>query len=226
MFCIVNTERKAAIRSVADQCRVKVVDLVMSDSELSQLTTTEGTDQDQETAVDAAICALGHNKWIFEGVHVNDLQLFQGRCDALETETESRRHELSSTGAEIARLWTLLRIPSSEREAFQASFKMNLSADTISTGHAELKRLHVVRASSMDRVIHSIRSDIAGLWKEMGIEAEEDRAREFAIYYESIEEMDDTAVRTHTTHTPHTPHTHTAVRTYIYIHTHTAMFIF
>jgi hypothetical protein len=34
------------------------------------------------------------------------------------------RFELSTTGAEIARLWTLLRIPTSDREAFQTSFKV------------------------------------------------------------------------------------------------------
>ena len=34
------------------------------------------------------------------------------------------RFELSTTGAEIARLWTLLRIPTADREAFQASFKV------------------------------------------------------------------------------------------------------
>ena len=45
------------------------------------------------------------------------------------------RFELSTTGAEIARLWTLLRIPTADREAFQASFKVRTSYLRLSLNH-------------------------------------------------------------------------------------------
>jgi hypothetical protein len=36
-------------------------------------------------------------------------------------EKESRRAELATMGSEIARLWTMLRVPANEREQFQVS---------------------------------------------------------------------------------------------------------
>jgi len=67
-------------------------------------------------------------------LHRDTVALLTARCAALVDEKERRREELAQSGAEIAHLWTLLRIPQQEREAFQTSFKMNLSLETLAKG--------------------------------------------------------------------------------------------
>lgn len=129
------------------------------------------------------------------GLHRNDLALIQARCKSLSDEKERRREELATSGAEIARLWTLLRIPVSEREQFQSSFKMNLSMATLSKGREELERLKIVRVQSLGRVTASIRTDIAALWDEAGVESEEQRMAEFPGFFIAIDDLEDSAVR-------------------------------
>lgn len=123
-----------------------------------------------------------------------DIAILKSRLISFSEEKEKRRHELSSTGAEIARLWTLLRVPSAEREKFQSSFKMNLSMDTLSKGFDELNRLREIRKTSLGKVISSIRNDILTLWEEAGIENEEERRKEFPLYFEQLVNMEDSAV--------------------------------
>jgi hypothetical protein len=50
-------------------------------------------------------------------------------------------------------------------QAFQSSFKMNLSMATLSKGAEELARLQQIRATSLSRVINAIRKDIVALWE-------------------------------------------------------------
>jgi hypothetical protein len=64
-------------------------------------------------------------------LHNNMLNRLRHCYDTLLQEKKYRMDELANIGAEIARLWTLLRIPTSEREDFQTSFEMNLSSATI-----------------------------------------------------------------------------------------------
>ncbi len=126
-----------------------------------------------------------------------DLHMLSSRNDSLAEEKERRRNELATSGAEIARLWTLLRIPTGERESFQNSFKMNLSMETLQKGRTELDRLHTVRAESLGRVVTSIRADILSLWEESGIEGEDAQREEFAEYFVSIDNLQDSTVDTH-----------------------------
>ena len=48
-----------------------------------------------------------------------DIAYLQERMAKVAAEKEARRTQLAVTGAEIAKLWTLLRVSSHEREAFQ-----------------------------------------------------------------------------------------------------------
>jgi len=130
-------------------------------------------------------------------LHRNDLAQLQARSASLIEEKERRRDELAASGAEIARLWTLLRIPSAEREAFQSSFKMNLSLATLAKGREELERLKEVRIQSLARVITSIRADIVALWDEEGLEGDAARAKEFPEFFTDLSILSDAAVDVH-----------------------------
>ena len=52
-----------------------------------------------------------------------DLEMLKSRNDTLAAEKERRRNELATSGAEIARLWTLLRIPNNERRSSSKALK-------------------------------------------------------------------------------------------------------
>ena len=125
------------------------------------------------------------------------IAFFVTKCESLKAEKERRREELLINGQEIARLWTLLRIPTSEREAFQSSFKMNLSIETLSKGREELERLKEIRTTSLSRVITSIRNDIAALWTEIGIETDEVKAIEFPSFFVDLNTLRDDSVDIH-----------------------------
>ena len=71
---------------------------------------------------------------------------------------------------------------------------MNLSMDTLSKGFDELNRLKEIRKTSLGKVISSIRSDILSLWEEAGIEDETERRKEFSLYFEPLQNIEDTAV--------------------------------
>ena len=184
-------DRVQEVLEVAKQCVQNVTDLVLIDEGFDSIENAE-----EYKDVDGAIETFAGNE---EGdfdypLDMASFSRLQERCQYFVDEKEKRREELASTGAEIARLWTLLRIPSSEREEFQQSFKMNLSLETLARGRDELQRLKQVRAESLGRVIVSIRVDISALWDEAGVESDEQRTEEFAEYFTPIEELDDSAV--------------------------------
>jgi hypothetical protein len=131
------------------------------------------------------------------GYHTKDVELLQRCIDVMKEERDRRRDDLTTTGAEIARLWTLLRIPTAERDAFNSSFRMNLSMETLNKGHQELERLMTVRKTSLKRVVTAIRNDITTLWNEAGIESEQQRRMELPIFYEDVDTLQDSAVEMH-----------------------------
>lgn len=139
---------------------------------------------------------LKTSKFLF-GISKNDAELFQNRVSSLKEEKLRRKEELTKTGAEIARLWTLLRIPTTERESFQKSIKMNISMETLSKGRDEYERLLNVRQTSLQRIITSIRTDILSLWTEIFIESEDARRQEFSLYFDDIMTLEDNAVEIH-----------------------------
>lgn len=98
--------------------------------------------------------------------HVQQLTL---RVEKLVEEKEHRRSELSKTGEEIARLWSLLRVERADREAFTASFKKNLSLETLRKGYSEAGRLRQLRKESLGSVLSVLRGDIETLWVEIGM---------------------------------------------------------
>lgn len=128
------------------------------------------------------------------GIHRQDVERFSLRLKNLQKEKEKRKEELSRNGAEIACMWTLLRIPSTERTAFQNSFEMNLSIATLTRGREELTRLKRIRLESMETVITSLREEINGYWQELGINSEELMETEFPLYFCPIKDLDDTGV--------------------------------
>lgn len=156
---------------------------------------------------------------VYSGIHQRDLERLQLRVMSLESEKTRRKTSLAATGVEIARLWTLLRIPTAEREAFQNSFKMNLSSHTLEAGTTELARLRELRKASFAAVIGGMRTDILGLWRECdgcsaniiateGHEEEEAAAEtnravlvahqeDFPQYFIPVEQLDDTAIEQH-----------------------------
>lgn len=135
------------------------------------------------------------NKEFTFSIHKKDIHALTLRLKSFVEEKDRRRQELGEIGTEIARLWTLLRIPSAEREQFQTSFKMNLSMETLSKGIDELNRLRELRAQSLGKVIATMREDIAILWQEAGIEGYDSQYEEFALYFTDADKLEDEAVR-------------------------------
>ena len=137
--------------------------------------------------VDSAITAWGESKTNTLNAHITTHDKLVAREKTLLEEKERRREMLASTGGEIARLWTLLRVPNDARDAFQSSFQMNLSMETLARGRDELDRLRDLRLASLGDVINNIRVDIAGLWADAGIEREELRMQEFPAYFGELD---------------------------------------
>jgi hypothetical protein len=127
--------------------------------------------------------------------HRRELHRFSARLKGLQDEKERRKEELSQNGAEIARMWTLLRIPPADRAIFQNSFEMNLSLATLSRGREELARLKQLRMESLGTVLSSLREEIAGYMQELGVTTEDQILKEFPLFLCPIEDLDDNAVR-------------------------------
>jgi hypothetical protein len=126
--------------------------------------------------------------------HRRELNRFASRLKGLQGEKERRKEELSQNGAEIARMWTLLRVPSADRAIFQNSFEMNLSLATLSKGRGELSRLKQLRMESLGTVLSSLREEIAGYMQELGVTTEDQILQEFPLFFCPIEDLDDNAV--------------------------------
>lgn len=198
------TEGKPSTTHIDDDGNVVKVPIVRITSSFSSrasaaLPSLLPDDYQKYSECDAAIHAFATTKngTLAMGFHVNDLALLEERKQNLLTEKERRRQDLATTGFEIARMWTLLRIPTAERDAFTASFEMNLSLETLKKGHDEVARLQEIRVTSLCRVISSIRSDIMTLWDEAGIEDHAQRLQEFPTFFEPIEKLDDGSVEVH-----------------------------
>jgi hypothetical protein len=131
------------------------------------------------------------------GLSKKDISALSQRVKRFSEEKETRRNALASTGEEIAKLWSLLRVPSAEREFFQNSFKKNLSMETVNKGYMEVTRLQELRKTSLAKVIANIRSDILALWEEAGIENDSQRAEEFPQYFLSEEQLDEIVLDLH-----------------------------
>ena len=195
------TKREKTIeemKEIAIDCHNSLIALALTENDHTNTDDNNNNEHSYKfVECDAAIISFAKSSNLAMGYHTKDLELLKERRFFLDREKEVRRSELGATGSEIARLWTLLRIPSAEREQFQTSFKMNLSLDTLSKGRDELKRLQEIRSTSLSRVIGSIRNDIVELWGEAGIDSFETRTAEFPTFFEAIESLDDSSVETH-----------------------------
>jgi uncharacterized coiled-coil protein SlyX len=185
-------KRVEEVQTLAKECYTHMTDLMYAEEGYSTM-----TDSQQFLSIDKQIIKYGKsNEFTFRITKKDILQLSQ-RFKRFIEEKEKRRNELEKTGSEIAKFWTLLRIPSIEREAFQNSFKKNLSMETLNKGNEEVKRLKDIRRKSLGRVVTNIRNDILTLWEEAGIENEENRKREFPLYFNDLDSLDDSSVDLH-----------------------------
>jgi hypothetical protein len=133
-------------------------------------------------------------------VDVVTLRSLRQRLTALVEEREARRAELTRMGEDIARLWMLLRVPTLEREKFQASFAMTLSMSTMSRGQQELRRLKELRTLNLGKVVAGLRQEVQALWEECAL-GDEQRRSELPQFFLPLHELDDDAVRANSSHT-------------------------
>lgn len=189
---LIKEARINEMKNIANDCYKSIVDLVIE---------KEGYDSpDDKVAnekVDACIIACVKSGEFNFNLGKKDLAELTARFQSLYEEKERRREELAKSGADIARLWTLLRISSAEREQFTNSFEMNLSLNTITAGRAELARLKEIRVKSLGKVISSIRGEIESLWREIAIDGEEQRREEFEAFYLPVVALQDESVEEH-----------------------------
>ena len=100
-------QRQEEICALASEALQISEDLVLGDNEIiDSCSSLPALIQVHASLLD--IKATG--EWT-SGIHIDDLNNIVEYLKLLNEEKESRREELTSTGAEIARLWTLLRIP-------------------------------------------------------------------------------------------------------------------
>ena len=177
----IRTLRVAEMREVAEDCSKALHELVIPQ---------EGVDSLPQAVMysdlDQAILQMQPGVE-FPFVHKDDFQRLITRAQALSDEKETRRQELASNGAEIARMWTQLRVPTAEREAFQKSFNMNLS----------LARLKELRLSSLGTVIQAIREEMLAYWEELGVTTAQQRAGDFPMFIADVKTLADSAVEEH-----------------------------
>lgn len=188
----IKAKRMEEVRNLSSDCHKYMCDMMYAEEGFKTM-----DDSDHYLALDKAVEKYHRTGEFVLSLHKVDITKLTLRLKSLAEEKERRRVELGKIGADIARLWTLLRVPSPERDKFSSSFKMNLSMETLSKGVDELQRLREVRAQSLGKVIASIREDIAALWQEAGIEAEDARRGEFPLYYQDVSDMEDSAVSSH-----------------------------
>lgn len=182
-------KRIEEVKNLSSDCHKHMVDLMYAEEGFKTM-----ADSEDYLALDRAIDKFHRTGDFTLGLYKSDIARLTQRLRSFVEEKERRRIELGQIGSDIARLWTLLRIPSAERDLFSSSFKMNLSMETLSKGVDELARLREIRSQSLGKVITSIREDIAVLWTEAGIESEEVRMAEFPLYFQDVSEMEDSAV--------------------------------
>lgn len=187
---ILKSNRIEEMKGLAKEAYLHMADLMYAEEMYDTM-----SDSKKYITLDKLIARYGKTSEFSFGVHKNDLAQLTLRLKLFIEEKERRRVELAKIGEEIARLWTLLRVPAAERELFQNSFKRNLSTDTLKRGAAELAKLQEARKSSLIQIVSRFRSDILTLWEEAGIESDESRSKEFPHYYDDINNLEDSAVR-------------------------------
>ncbi len=194
-FETIRDERATEMEGMLKTCASYCLDMKVSEEGWDTV-----PDSEEYTTIDKGI-----NEWVAEDVnsldvHETTLEKLRARQHALGEEKERRREMLASTGGEIAHLWTLLRIPDEERDAFQSSFQMNLSMETLTRGRDELDRLKALRLASLGDVVQNIRTDIATLWIDAGIEDEHLQRSEFPAAFETIDDVSEESLLEHETY--------------------------
>lgn len=202
----IRAKRVSEIIEIVKECQKCMTDLVLASEGNAAI---DGNNKNYESInskivsfilnTDISSYSYAANTFPF-GVHYSTVELLLSYLKALLLEKEKRRVQLTSIGSEIARLWTLLRIPATERDAFSSSFQMNLSLSTLKTGQQELTRLREIRKNSLEQVISTLRYEINLLWTEIGIITDEAKSSEYSDYFVAVEDLSDEAVEQHETY--------------------------
>ena len=184
--------RMEIIKILATECYS-----VQNDLELEEEGFATVPNSEKYLSLDENIMEFGKTGELLFNIKNEQVSLLKLRLNLLNEEKEKRREELAITGQDIARLWTLLKIPSEERANFSTSFKMNLSMKTLAVGKSELDRLKKLQIKSMGKIISQIRSEIESLWDELAISTIEQRECEFSQFYISIEDLTEKSIEDH-----------------------------
>jgi hypothetical protein len=184
--------RMEIIKILATECHS-----VQNDLELEEEGFATVPNSEKYLSLDENIMEFGKTGELLFNLKNEQVSLLKLRLNLLNEEKEKRREELAITGQDIARLWTLLKIPSEERANFSTSFKMNLSMKTLAVGKSELDRLKKLQIKSMGKIISQIRSEIESLWDELAISTVEQRECEFSQFYISIEDLTEKSIEDH-----------------------------
>lgn len=121
------------------------------------------------------------------GIGNSALDRLTSRIAELNGEKYRRRSKLSKMGEAIGTLWTMLRVPAQEQDAFTTNIR-GLGLDTLRKGEAEIARLEELKIVIIGKLVREQRSVIEELWDKTNSSADE-RAS-FNAYFH-IHEDDD-----------------------------------
>lgn len=186
----VRSTRMTNIRNAIVECGKCMQELVVTQDGLDTL-----PDHRDFVEVDSAVFNHLKTGAFVHKVHRDYLKTLQERLQSLKLEKDRRREELAQNGTEIARMWTLLKVSSEEREQFQKSFEMNLSMATLAAGRGELSRLRELRHESIATVTATLREEIDSFWAELGVLDDETKLHEFPLFFAEVSTMEDEEVR-------------------------------
>lgn len=184
-------EMKQEMLRVCSECHKSFDELALFKESFSTL-----NDYQEYKDLDKAIVeAVESDRGLSLPIGKKNLESLRSRLSNLLKEKQNRRTELSRMGEEIARLWSVLHVPSQERDRFQSSFSLTLSEETLNRGRQELKRLKEIRSRNMEKVLSSLKEEVEALWVECGM-SEEQRQKQFPLFFAPPEHLNDDAVRT------------------------------
>lgn len=193
----IKDSRVEKIKQLAKECCVEMKAISYHDEGFSTMPDSEEFSSYDQMIFSFVTKRTSGKEQLPFNLHNSTSKKLQIRLQNFRDEKERRRAELTRIGTEIARLWSLLRVPHEERDSFKLSFQQKLSMETLAIGMDELDRLKVLRASSYGKVIESLRMDILALWGELGITVEQDQRIEFPLYFTDVDSVDDDLVEKH-----------------------------
>lgn len=116
----VREERLTEVKKRLEDSRQIVFDMMLHEEGFHTLELVTPP-SDYQRQFDAKLAHYYNTGQLLIPLRTTDINFLKERLAKVAIEKEARRSQLALSGSEIARLWTLLRVPSSEREAFQVT---------------------------------------------------------------------------------------------------------